>query len=66
VDKLNMWAVGMRKFYFGVLTVAALFVIAMWAPGIDAATRQAAINAMWMSGGLVAGTMMGENFAKKS
>jgi hypothetical protein len=66
VDKLNMWAVGMRKFYFGCLTVACLFVITMWAPGIDPTTRQAAINAMWLTGGLVAGTMVGENFAKRA
>lgn len=59
-----MWAIGMRKFYFGILTVVSLFVIAMWAPGVTEAVRSDAINAIWMSGGLVAGTMMGENFAK--
>jgi hypothetical protein len=42
----------------------SLFVIAMWAPGVSEAVRSDAINAIWMSGGLVAGTMMGENFAK--
>ena len=66
MDKFSAWAVGMRKFYFGVLAELCLFVIVMWAPGIDADTRQAAINAMWMLGGMVGGAMMGENFAKKA
>jgi len=57
--------VGMRKYTFGVLSIILLWVIAMWAPGIDAATRQACVNAMWLDTGLVVGGLVGENWAAR-
>jgi len=56
--------IGARKFALGVLAVVALFVIAMWAPGVTAGIRRACIEAIVTSIGITTVGVGAENFFK--
>lgn len=57
---------GNRKFLFGILAEVLLWVALMWAPMVDAVTRQAIVQAMWLVAGLVIGGNVGEHLAKRT